>query len=82
MDRKSEKSGKANEVILNVEGAAALLGVSKHTIYRLISKDKLPATKVGREWRFHRPTLIQWVATGSSASQLERIFKNANTKKK
>ena len=82
MNRKSGKSGKANEIILDVEGAAALLGVSRHTVYRLISKDKLPTTKVGREWRFHRPTLIQWVATGSSASQLERIFKNANIKKK
>ena len=65
-----------------MEGAALLLGVSKHTIYRLITKDKLPATKIGREWRFHCPTLIQWIATGSNANQLERVFKNATAKKK
>lgn len=84
MDR-TRKRGKlkgANQVILDVEGAAGLLGVSKYTIYRLIRKDELPTTKVGREWRFHRPTLIQWVAAGSSVNQLERIFNNARPKKK
>ncbi len=78
---KRKKRGKVNEVILDVEGAASLLGVSKHTIYRLIARDKLPATKVGRGWRFHRPTLIQWVATGSNADQLQRILKNTTTRK-
>ena len=71
MNRKRQKS----EAILDVEGAALLLGVSKYTVYRLIARDKLPATKIGRQWRFHRPTLIQWVATGSSATQLEGILK-------
>ena len=81
MIKKRRDLGEVNQAILDVEGAASLLGVSKHTIYRLIRKDKLPSTKVGREWRFHRPTLIQWVATGSSAGQLERIFKTTNFKK-
>ena len=81
MNRKRRKLGRVNEVILDVEGAALLLGVSKHTIYRLITKDKLPAAKLGREWRFHRPTLIEWVAAGSNASQLERVFKIADKKK-
>lgn len=82
MDKSRKSQTRQGEIILDVEGAALLLGVSKHTIYRLISKDKLPTTKVGREWRFHRPTLIQWVAEGSSATQLERIFKTAQIKKK
>lgn len=77
-----EKPRSIPQEILDIEGAAKLLGVSTYTIYRLISKDKLPATKVGREWRFHRLTLIQWVATGSNATQLERIFKNVSIKKK
>lgn len=79
---KAIKAKKTNEVILDVEGAALLLGVSKYTVYRLIGKDRLPAARVGREWRFHRPTLIQWVATGSNVNQLERILKNAKIKKR
>jgi hypothetical protein len=31
---------------------------------------KLSATRVGREWRFSRSTLIQWVANGAAADQL------------
>src|ERR1700675_5042759 len=55
--------------ILDVEGAAPLLGVST-TIYNLARKGEIPATRVGREWRFARANLIQWVANGSAADQL------------
>jgi excisionase family DNA binding protein len=37
--------------ILDVEGAATLLGVSTTTIYNLARKGEIPATRVGREWR-------------------------------
>ena len=48
--------------IVDVEGAATLLGVSTTTIYNLARKGEIPATRVGREWRFARANLIQWVA--------------------
>jgi excisionase family DNA binding protein len=56
--------------ILDVEGAATLLGVSTTTIYNLARKGEIPATRVGREWRFARSNLIQWVANGTAADQL------------
>ena len=56
--------------ILDVEGAATLLGVSATTIYNLARKGEIPATRVGREWRFARSYLIQWVANGTAADQL------------
>jgi excisionase family DNA binding protein len=56
--------------ILDVEGAATLLGVSTTTIYHLARKGEIPATRVGREWRFSRTHLIQWVANGAAADQL------------
>lgn len=31
--------------------AACLLGVSENTIYRLIRERKLPAIRVGKQWR-------------------------------
>jgi excisionase family DNA binding protein len=54
--------------ILDVEGAATLLGVSTTTIYNLARKGEIPATRVGREWRFSRTNLIQWVANGAAAN--------------
>jgi excisionase family DNA binding protein len=59
-----------NKEMLDVEGAAALLGVSTATIYSLARKGDIPATRVGREWRFARANLIQWVANGTAADQL------------
>ena len=56
--------------ILDVDGAAAVLGVSARTIYTLARQGALPATRVGREWRFARKNLIAWVANGSQADQL------------
>ena len=56
--------------IVDVEGAATLLGVSTTTIYNLARKGDIPATRVGREWRFARTNLIQWVANGAAADQL------------
>ncbi|MGE3537320.1 MAG: helix-turn-helix domain-containing protein [Candidatus Tectimicrobiota bacterium] len=56
--------------ILDVEGAALILGVSSTTIYTLARKGEIPATRVGREWRFARSNLIQWVVNGSQAAQI------------
>lgn len=60
--------------ILDVEGAATLLAVSSSTIYRLARQGKIPATRVGREWRFTRSNLIQWVANGSQADQVATLL--------
>ncbi len=67
--------------ILDVAGAAELLGVSPATVYKLARTGKLPATKVGREWRFARARLIDWVGAGSNIDQLETLFKRVRPKR-
>jgi len=61
---------KADKEILDVEGAATRLGVSTTTIYDLARNGEIPATRVGREWRFSRSNLMQWVVNGAAADQL------------
>src|SRR2546430_14600960 len=68
--------------ILDVEGAATLLGVSTTTIYNLARKGDIPATRVGREWRFARANLMQWVANGSAADQLSVALSRGRVAKK
>jgi excisionase family DNA binding protein len=68
--------------IVDVEGAATLLGVSTTTIYNLARKGDIPATRVGREWRFARQNLIQWVANGSAADQLSVALRRGRVAKK
>jgi hypothetical protein len=39
-------------------------------------KGEIPATRVGREWRFARQNLIAWVANGSQADQLAAALRH------
>ncbi len=52
--------------ILNIEQAAALLGVSVKTFHKVLHSEQVPARKIGREWKFSRQALIDWVGAGCS----------------
>ncbi len=52
--------------ILNLEEAAELFNVSIKTFIKLLKEEKVPARKIGREWRFSRQALIQWLSAGDS----------------
>ena len=54
--------------ILNIEEAAALLGVSIKTFNKVLHSQNLPARKIGREWKFSRSALIAWVGSGKSSA--------------
>lgn len=67
--------------ILTIEGVANLLGVSRYSIYRLLKRKELPGVKIGKSFRFHKQTIIDWLATGGNANYVEQIFKNIKVKK-
>ena len=46
---------------LTVEEVAKRFGVNVTTIYRLIQRGRLPAFKVGNQWRFSEARLMEWV---------------------
>jgi excisionase family DNA binding protein len=52
--------------ILTMEEAAELFGVSIKTFIKLLKEEKVPGRKIGREWRFSRQALIDWLAAGDS----------------
>jgi excisionase family DNA binding protein len=56
----------AERDILNVDEAAELLGVSVKTFNKVLHGQNLPARKIGREWKFSRRALIDWVGAGRS----------------
>ena len=58
--------GSTEREILNVEEAAAFLGVSVKTFNKVLHTENIPARKIGREWKFSRTALIQWVGSGHS----------------
>ena len=59
-------SGSSDREILNIEEAAALLGVSIKTFNKVLHSEDMPARKIGREWKFSRRALIDWVGSGHS----------------
>ena len=59
-------SGSNDRDILNIEEAAQLLGVSIKTFNKVLHSERLPARKIGREWKFSRQALIDWVGSGTS----------------
>lgn len=50
-----------NERLLSVDDVAAFLGVKRDTVYKLIDRNKLPALKVGRLWKFRQPEIDAWL---------------------
>jgi excisionase family DNA binding protein len=50
--------------ILNIDEAAELLGVSIKTFNKVLHHENMPARKIGREWKFSRRALIDWVGSG------------------
>lgn len=56
-------TGVGNDDVLDVEGAAKFLMVTMYTLRALARDGKIPARKVGREWRFNRRALLDWLAT-------------------
>ena len=51
---------------LSVEEIAKHLGVSKETIYRWVEKKKIPAHKLGRQWKFKVSEVDKWVTSGGA----------------
>ena len=47
--------------VLNAEGAARLLGVSTRLVLHHARQKKLPGKKIGKEWRFRRSALLEWL---------------------
>jgi excisionase family DNA binding protein len=53
--------------VMTVKEVAAYLRVNQRTVYRLAVEHRLPAFKVGANWRFKRGDIDGWIAAQSAA---------------
>lgn len=59
---KPEQSKRAERTqIMTPKEAAKYLGFHLVTIYRLLKKQEIPATKIGGQWRFKKDILDSWL---------------------
>src|SRR5688572_2833312 len=50
-----------DEVFLTTEEVLEYLQVNLRTVYRLIKAGKIPAVRVGRQWRFRKQDIDAWL---------------------
>jgi excisionase family DNA binding protein len=51
---------KQPDVIMTSSEVAGYLRLPIRTVYKLSHEGKLPATKIGKHWRFRKDKLDQW----------------------
>ena len=56
------------EILLTPKEVARYLKVDKFTVYRLLTKRKIPAFKVGGQWRFKKKLIDAWLLENSNMS--------------
>ena len=63
MDQSKQESPKRPErtQIMTPKEAAKYLGFHLVTMYRLLMKQEIPATKIGCQWRFKKDVLDAWL---------------------
>ena len=49
------------KALMTLEEVAGYLRLNKHTVYRLVKSGKLPASKVGTQWRFAAEEVRAWL---------------------
>jgi excisionase family DNA binding protein len=54
------------ENLLSANQVARYLRIDKFTVYRLVSQKKIPAFKVGNQWRFKRRMIDAWLISNSN----------------
>lgn len=66
MDTSSPTNQDAAGIIMTIAEVAAYLRLSEATIYKLAQGRRIPATKIGRAWRFPKQLVDEWVRQRAS----------------
>ena len=53
--------------VMNIRQACHYLGISPDTLYKYLSRGKIPAFKLGNRWRFKKNTLDRWMERQSQS---------------
>jgi len=57
--------------LMTVSEVADYLRVTEKTIYRLLKQGKIPAVKVGRQWRFEKAKIDEWLSRNSVGTKAD-----------
>ncbi len=64
MDKIDEdKSRRYKPSIMTLPELAKYIRVHKSTVYRMLKQNRIPAIKVGNQWRFKKERIDRWLET-------------------
>lgn len=56
-----ENKNSSNKQIMDIKELSEYLGIGKSKIYSLIRMKKIPASKIGRQYRFSKDVVDSWL---------------------
>src|SRR5260221_4464051 len=59
----------SEDSFLTTEEVLDYLQVNLRTVYRLIKAGRIPAVRVGRQWRFRKRDIDNWLTTSESGAR-------------
>ena len=68
--------------ILTAKEAAKMLKISEYTLRKYAKKGKIPAHKIGNQWRFSKEELLDWFHAADLdllAEEAEKEYRNRQT---
>jgi excisionase family DNA binding protein len=63
----------SDEIFLTTEEVLEYLQVNLRTVYRLIKAGKIPAVRVGRQWRFRKRDIDAWLDSQRPRTELPAV---------
>ena len=51
---------------MDIREASEYLGVSRDTLYKYVSQERIPAFKLGNRWKFKKTVLDRWMERKST----------------
>jgi len=55
--------------LLNIQEVSTYLNVPVRTLYQMVSQGTIPATKIGKHWRFSRDAIDRWLHRRTNAGK-------------
>jgi excisionase family DNA binding protein len=55
--------------VLTIDELSGYLKIPKSTLYKLAQEGRLPGQKVGRQWRFHRRAVDDWLMKAGAMAE-------------
>lgn len=55
--------------VMSLDELAVYLKVSKSTLYKLVQQGEFPGQKVGKQWRFHKRAVDDWLRANPQSAR-------------